>query len=219
MADARRRTAGGRRDEADRNDLRVLTAAGEVFTELGWDAPISAVARRAGVGMGSIYRRYPSKDALLRQICANATDRAALEARTALAEEPDGWSALRRFMRLMVEARTCSLFVFTGGTGEPGMLDEASGRMHQAIDAIIETARHDGLLRPEVTSTDVCVLLSYLRSVPVSEPDRQSELQERYLEIMLAGLRSPTATGSTEPPLPELAPDWTELDFGPPRPL
>ncbi|TDD71462.1 TetR/AcrR family transcriptional regulator [Actinomadura rubrisoli] len=219
MAESRTRPPGGRGAEADRNDLRVLIAAGEVFTTLGWDAPISAVARKAGVGMGSIYRRYPSKEALLQQICVNATERAADEARSALEEEADAWSALRHFMRRMAEARICSLFVLTGrGAGDSAVLEKASRHLHEAIAGIIEQARRESVLRPDVTPADVCVLLSYLRTVPVAGQDAQAEFLDRYLEIMLAGLRAPAA-GTGPPALPGRPPGWNDLDFAPARPL
>src|SRR5437667_8835189 len=89
---------GGRRAEAERNDALVLAAATEVFLEQGYDAPMSAIAERAGVGMGSLYRRYRSKDELARRLCTDSMEMTLSVAERALAEEPDGWSALCRFM-------------------------------------------------------------------------------------------------------------------------
>ncbi|MFD3619486.1 helix-turn-helix domain-containing protein [Streptomyces sp. NPDC058676] len=66
MGDTHTGTPRGSRREAARNDARLLQAAREVFAERGWDAPVSEIARRAGIGMGSLYRHYPSK-ALLAQ--------------------------------------------------------------------------------------------------------------------------------------------------------
>ncbi|MGW3465914.1 TetR/AcrR family transcriptional regulator, partial [Streptomyces olivaceoviridis] len=89
----------GRQREADRNDARLFQAAREVFAERGWDAPVSEIARRAGIGMGSLYRRYPSKELLAQHMRIAGMEQLVRQARTALAEEPDPWTALVRFFR------------------------------------------------------------------------------------------------------------------------
>src|SRR5215475_4953452 len=91
-ARARRR---GRYAEAARNDRLVLDAAREVFTSQGFDAPVSAVAQRAGVGIGSLYRRYGSKTELLQRLCTLAMEQAIEAAQAALAVG-DPWAGLAR---------------------------------------------------------------------------------------------------------------------------
>ncbi|MGW1378551.1 TetR/AcrR family transcriptional regulator [Streptomyces sp. NPDC002446] len=98
--------AGGRstplRVDAQRNLEHVLRAAREVFGELGYGAPMEDVARRARVGVGTVYRRFPSKDILVRRIAEEETSRLTDQARTALGQEDDPWSALSRFLRTSV---------------------------------------------------------------------------------------------------------------------
>ncbi|KOG79493.1 MULTISPECIES: TetR/AcrR family transcriptional regulator [Streptomyces] len=98
--------AGGRstplRVDAQRNLEHVLRAAREVFGELGYGAPMEDVARRARVGVGTVYRRFPSKDVLVRRIAEEETSRLTEQARTALGQEDDPWSALSRFLRTSV---------------------------------------------------------------------------------------------------------------------
>jgi AcrR family transcriptional regulator len=97
---------GGRtaplRVDARRNLEHVLRAAREVFGELGYGAPMEDVARRARVGVGTVYRRFPSKDVLVRRIAEEETARLTQQARTALGQENDAWSALSRFLRTSV---------------------------------------------------------------------------------------------------------------------
>ncbi|MER6053181.1 helix-turn-helix domain-containing protein [Streptomyces sp. NPDC001793] len=90
------------RVDAQRNLEHVLRAAREVFGELGYGAPMEDVARRARVGVGTVYRRFPSKDVLVRRIAEEETSRLTEQARAALGQEDDPWSALARFLRTSV---------------------------------------------------------------------------------------------------------------------
>ncbi|MFH9430357.1 TetR/AcrR family transcriptional regulator [Streptomyces sp. NPDC017615] len=99
--------AGGSRPaplrvDAQRNLEHVLRAAREVFGELGYGAPMEDVARRARVGVGTVYRRFPSKDVLVRRIAEEETARLTEQARAALGQEDEPWSALSRFLRTSV---------------------------------------------------------------------------------------------------------------------
>src|SRR3954451_15075008 len=90
------------RVDAQRNLEHVLRAAREVFGELGYGAPMEDVARRARVGVGTVYRRFPSKDVLVRRIAEEETSRLTDQARAALGQEEEAWSALARFLRTSV---------------------------------------------------------------------------------------------------------------------
>ncbi|MEV6793961.1 helix-turn-helix domain-containing protein [Streptomyces sp. NPDC051320] len=90
------------RVDAQRNLEHVLRAAREVFGELGYGAPMEDVARRARVGVGTVYRRFPSKEVLVRRIAEEETSRLTDQARTALGQEDEPWSALSRFLRSSV---------------------------------------------------------------------------------------------------------------------
>ncbi|WP_327269086.1 TetR/AcrR family transcriptional regulator [Streptomyces sp. NBC_01218] len=90
------------RVDAQRNLEHVLRAAREVFGELGYGAPMEDVARRARVGVGTVYRRFPSKDVLVRRIAEAETARLTEQARAALGQEDEPWSALSRFLRTSV---------------------------------------------------------------------------------------------------------------------
>ncbi|MET8772597.1 helix-turn-helix domain-containing protein [Streptomyces sp. NPDC004658] len=128
-ADAARTTP--LRVDAQRNLEHVLRAAREVFGELGYGAPMEDVARRARVGVGTVYRRFPSKDVLVRRIAEEETARLTEQARAALGQEDEPWSALSRFLRTSVASGAGRLLppqvlrVGSAGPGEPGTADEA----------------------------------------------------------------------------------------------
>ncbi|MEV6204350.1 helix-turn-helix domain-containing protein [Streptomyces sp. NPDC051771] len=118
--------AGGRaaplRVDAQRNLEHVLRAAREVFGELGYGAPMEDVARRARVGVGTVYRRFPSKDVLVRRIAEEETARLTEQARAALGQEDEPWSALSRFLRTSVASGAGRLLppqVLRVGADEP----------------------------------------------------------------------------------------------------
>ncbi|WP_435860044.1 TetR/AcrR family transcriptional regulator [Streptomyces narbonensis] len=119
-------SAGGRsaplRVDAQRNLEHVLRAAREVFGELGYGAPMEDVARRARVGVGTVYRRFPSKDVLVRRIAEEETSRLTEQARAALGQEDEPWSALSRFLRTSVASGAGRLLppqVLRVGVDEP----------------------------------------------------------------------------------------------------
>ncbi|MFD4239247.1 MULTISPECIES: helix-turn-helix domain-containing protein [unclassified Streptomyces] len=129
------------RVDAQRNLEHVLRAAREVFGELGYGAPMEDVARRARVGVGTVYRRFPSKDVLVRRIAEEETSRLTEQARTALGQEEKPWSALSRFLRTSVASGAGRLLpphvlrvgvdgeepgapAASGATSAPGAVDE-----------------------------------------------------------------------------------------------
>ncbi|MEU6071773.1 MULTISPECIES: TetR/AcrR family transcriptional regulator [Streptomyces] len=117
------------RVDAQRNLEHVLRAAREVFGELGYGAPMEDVARRARVGVGTVYRRFPSKDVLVRRIAEEETSRLTEQARAALGQEDEPWSALSRFLRTSVASGAGRLLppqVLRVGVQEDGTEDAGS---------------------------------------------------------------------------------------------
>ncbi|MFE1775908.1 TetR/AcrR family transcriptional regulator [Streptomyces sp. NPDC059008] len=133
---------GGRstplRVDAQRNLEHVLRAAREVFGELGYGAPMEDVARRARVGVGTVYRRFPSKDILVRRIAEEETSRLTDQARAALGQEEDPWSALSRFLRTSVASGAGRLL-------PPGILRVSADNDRSAPDGPDAARLPDGL--------------------------------------------------------------------------
>ncbi len=134
---------GGRgtplRVDAQRNLEHVLRAAREVFGELGYGAPMEDVARRARVGVGTVYRRFPSKDVLVRRIAEEETARLTEQARTALGQEDDPWAALSRFLRTSVASGAGRLLppqVLRVETSTPGLAEARVPQQRESVAVV-----------------------------------------------------------------------------------
>src|SRR4051812_3852279 len=199
----------GRKNEAARNDSVILEAARAVFLA-DPKAPIAAVAERAGVGISALYRRYPSKEDLLRTLCADGLGRYLDEAQTALAE-PDGWAAFAGFLERIVDADVHSLTVALAGrfTSTPEMVADAR-RSGALTSTLVQNAQATGRLRGDVVAQDVGLLLETCAAVRLPDPLRTAQLRRRYLAILLAGLSTTGAPLPGPPPGPdELNGRWT----------
>jgi AcrR family transcriptional regulator len=188
----------GRQAEAARNDRRLLDAAREVFATQGFDAPVSAVARRAGLGMGSLYRRYGSKTELLQRLCLLAMEQAIEAAETAVAAE-DAWDGLAGYVRTCVAFGSGALAPLAGTIETTPEMWQASRRGRDLLAAVVERARHDGGLRPDVTALDVAWLIElFSRRAATGAGD--DGVRSRLLAIALDGLRTPRPEALPAPP-------------------
>ncbi|MFD8983833.1 TetR/AcrR family transcriptional regulator [Streptomyces sp. NPDC059564] len=129
------------RVDAQRNLEHVLRAAREVFGELGYGAPMEDVARRARVGVGTVYRRFPSKDVLVRRIAEEETARLTEQAKSALGQEEEPWQALSCFLRTSVASGAGRLLppqvLRVGAADEDGAEDEAAARVPHQRQAVV----------------------------------------------------------------------------------
>jgi AcrR family transcriptional regulator len=196
----------GRRAEAARNDRVILGAAREVFVA-DPKAPISAVAVRAGVGIGALYRRYGSKEDLLRRLAADGLLVYIAAVEDALADEGDVWEAFANFMRRIVDADTHSLTLRLAGTFEPTEeLYRDSERAQELNERLFERARDAGVIRPDIEVDDVAMLFEQLAAVRLGDRERTRQLRRRYLELLLDAMRDPSGS-----PLPGPPPSWEEI--------
>jgi AcrR family transcriptional regulator len=194
--------------EAARNDAKILESARAVFVA-DPEAPIAAVAKHAGVGIGALYRRYASKQSLLRALCADGLRRYIEAAESALADEPDPWRAFAAFMHREVDADASSLTQRLAGTFTPTPdLYEAAARAGELNVALFERARQAGAIRADASVNDLGPILEQLASLSIGDAGRSRELRHRYLELVLAGLR---AGGRGQTQLPAPAPTDDEL--------
>ncbi|MCW2714339.1 MAG: hypothetical protein JWN88_1386 [Frankiales bacterium] len=177
------------RADAAANRARVLAAAAEVFHEKGLDAGMEDVARRAGVGVGTIYRRFPSRADLLETLLGDLLDAYALEAELALAM-PDG-TGLAHFMRTVGEVqatpRGCAQRLWSSPAAEVRRA-EVHARMTELLDA----AKRHGTCRTDVTLGDLVGILLALRGVREAPALRVELDWRRHLELCLVGLRPTT---------------------------
>lgn len=201
-----------RRGRPAHNDEAILAAARAVFiTDPA--APISAVARHAGVGISALYRRYPSKEELLRTLCADGLASMIAAAQAALAEHKDPWERLTAFMRASVEADTSGLTIRLAGTFTPTpAMFEASTHAGALGAELFDGAQAAGAIRPDVEVNDLAMILEQLASITLCGDDRDRALRRRYLELHLDGLRPQrrkTQLPERPPSDEELGARWT----------
>jgi AcrR family transcriptional regulator len=180
----------GRQAEAARNDRLVLEAAREVFVAQGFDAPVSAVAERAGVGMGSLYRRYGSKVELLQHLCELSMEQSIEAARDALAAA-DAWSGLATYVRTCATFGSGALADVAGRIPVTARMLRTSRRSRALLIAVVARAHGEGTLRSDVTPLDVAWLIEQLARRGAGRRDaRDDNVRERLIAIALDGLRA-----------------------------
>jgi AcrR family transcriptional regulator len=192
----------GRRAEARRNNRMILEAARRVFTQ-NPSAPISAVAAEAGVGVSALYRRYESKDDLLRTLCTDGLHRYISITEAALADRSsDPWDVFATYLRDIIDSDVHSLTVRLAGTFAP------TTEMHQLAESanaltarVFRRAKRAKAIRADLHLNDLAMLFEQLTAVQLGDGDRTRELRRRYLAIQLDGLR-PQATTAHLPGSP-----------------
>jgi AcrR family transcriptional regulator len=185
------RPARAMRRDAVRNHERILESAREVFGESGADACIEEIAARAGVGVGTVYRRFASKDALIDELLRLALEELTTASEHALART-DGHGLeelLRAFGQSFADhARYADLLL----QRRP---DAAVARRIRAATAEL-TARAiaSGVVGPGITSADVTALIAAMRGMVQTSGDATPEVWHRFLDIHLAGMRATTSS-------------------------
>jgi AcrR family transcriptional regulator len=200
------RPLSGRRAQAARNDQLILEAARQVFVA-DPDTPIAAVAERAGVGMSALYRRYPSKEDLLRRLSGDGLRRYIAEAETALADDGDPWAAFVGFLGRIVDADTHSLTLRLAGTFTPTEeLARDAARAQELNVALLERTKAAGAIRDDLDVNDLTFVFEQVASIRLGDRDRTRQLRHRYLALLLDGLHAPSPR-----PLPGPPPTWQEV--------
>jgi AcrR family transcriptional regulator len=196
------------RADAERNRQRILRAAAEVFTTRGLQTSLDDVARHAGVGVGTVYRRFPDKDSLV-----DALFEERIRQIVSLAEqawgEPDSWVALATFLEragelLAADRGLRELLMFA--THGRDRTDGARSQMQPAVHRLVRRAQEDGKLRADVEPTDFPFIEFMLTAAAEYGDHIQPGIWRRYLTIMLDGLR-PQRDSVTPLPGPALTPD------------
>ena len=187
------------RSDAVRNRRLLLDAASKAFAEHGVEVSIGEIAQWAGVGKGTVFRHFSSKADLLAAIMLGMLDELEGTA-TALLEADDPGRALRDFMAAGVE-----IFVrdraFCEVVGRPSLqseqVREAIHRLSDVAEQLTSRARDEGAVRPDVTGTDVVLLLSGIQHTAAPLLVTEPQAWRRYLELALDGI-----TAETRRPLP-----------------
>ncbi|MFF8592558.1 TetR/AcrR family transcriptional regulator [Streptomyces sp. NPDC015220] len=182
------------RADALRNRERIVTAAREMFVEHGPDVPLDEIARRAGVGNATLYRNFPDRDALVREVVCSVMDRTALAAEQALMETGDAFEALSRFVHTAADERVSALCPMVSSTFDQNHpdLEAARERVESLVQEIMDRAAEAGQLRTDVGVGDLMVAAAQLSRPPAGTGCLgHDRFVHRHLQLFLDGLRAP----------------------------
>ena len=201
------------RADAERNRRRLLDAARATLAEQGIGAGVDAIADAAGVGVGTLYRRFPTKEHLLRAILEDRID-AFTERLGELAELEDPWNAFvaatEIFAGAIAEDR--ALFqILQQAQSQPLVGEDARARMLDAFAPFLMRAQAAGVVRQDIVVRDVPALCAVAARLPAWRLKREPELWRRYLAIILDGLRPEGAHALPHPAPSPIAGDAGRL--------
>jgi AcrR family transcriptional regulator len=179
------------RADAERNRQRLVAAAKDLFATRGLDVTLDDVARHAGVGTGTAYRRFPNKDALIDALMVDRIGELAKLAEECL-EEPDPWAGLtgyfERALALQAADRGLKEVLFSSGRGR-----ERSNHARRAIAPVVmklvARAKEAGVVRSDFDTSDVPLINFMLNTIVDFSRDFDPDLYKRYLALVFDGMR------------------------------
>ncbi|MGH2925183.1 MAG: TetR/AcrR family transcriptional regulator [Solirubrobacterales bacterium] len=178
------------RSDARRNRRRVLEAARSSFAEDGLDVRVEKVAERAGVGVGTVYRHFPTKEDLLQALADDRFASLAAAAAEGL-KDPDPWHGFEEFMRYSARVMAEDRAVSEAMDQRPEMCGRAAEEadLLAIVAKLLDRAHEAGALRDDLTAEDVPSLICGLGRATRASDARPTMSWERYLEIILDGVR------------------------------
>lgn len=182
----------GLRKDAERNRQRVIDAARELFAARGLEATLNDIAHHANVGVGTVYRRFATKEELLDAVFSDAIDQVVCLAESA-AQQEDSWDGFVWFVEQLCELtatdRGLRQMVYSSAYGGQGV-ECARVRLTRPISKLVERARDDGYLRRDAEPTDMPVLSMLAGTVSEWAGHVEPELWRRYVALLLEGMRN-----------------------------
>ncbi len=173
------------RRDAEENRRRVLEAAAELFATHGLDTSVEEIAQSAGVGMGTLYRRFPTKEALIEQLVNDLLEQILAAGRRAL-ETSDG-AGLERFLRdsatLYGTHRGCVSRMWTRPLPKEFFVE-----FDHTVAELVRSAQNAGRIRSDCAASDIIVLFWAIRGIIESTGGAAPEAWQRHVDIVLAGL-------------------------------
>ncbi|MFB4262411.1 TetR/AcrR family transcriptional regulator [Nonomuraea sp. GTA35] len=195
-------SGGSSRSDAVRNRRLLLDAAAAMFAERGVEVSIGEIAQRAGVGKGTVFRHFSSKDELLAAIMLGLLGELA-DTGGALLAADDAGLALRRFMTACVETFVRDR-AFCETVGRPSLqhaqVRQAIHRLCEVAEALTARARQEGAVRPDITGIDVVLLVSGIQHTAEPLLGAEPEAWRRYLELAIDGITAGTGRALPHPP-------------------
>src|SRR5215831_5818368 len=199
------------RRDAERNRQRILQAASEVFNERGIEVSLDEIARHAGVGVGTVYRRFRSKEELVEALFLDRLDTIAAIADDAL-NAPDPWGGLVSFMERMAEIMAGDLGlrqILMFATYGRDLVTIARQRNAPLVERLVERAQAAGQLRADIRQTDIPFIVFILTEATHLAHAANPDIWRRYLTLILDGMR-PGREGITPLPVAAMRPEEME---------
>jgi AcrR family transcriptional regulator len=206
------------RRDAERNRQRILQAAGELFAERGLGVTLDDVAHHAGVGVGTVYRRFPDKEGLIDALFEQRIEVIGAFAEASL-EHADPWEGLVLFLERGLQAQACDRGLkelLASSVHGRGGVQHARERLRPLVTAIFDRAKAAGVLRADASPEDAPLIMMMLGPIIDRTRDVQPELWRRYLGLVLDGLR-PARDGATALPVAALDQPALETVMSMPR--
>jgi AcrR family transcriptional regulator len=191
------------RSDARRNRERIVSSARVLFATAGLETSVEDVTRHAGVGMGTLYRHFATKEELIDAVLEDALGEFVALAEAAL-DEPDPWAAFATFFEQAIAMHAANRCLKDVVATRAHGLNRAAAmrrRLRPLLVRLLERAQADGSLRADLSPEDVSLLMWGADGVIESGSAVAPEVWRRYLGFMLDGLRSAAATPQTQPPL------------------
>jgi AcrR family transcriptional regulator len=193
------------RRDAERNRQRILESARVVFAERGLGVSLDEIAKHAGVGVGTVYRRFPDKEQLIDALFEDRVGEI-LAVATAGLGMPDAWDGLVRFiegsMELQVEDRALKELLHGTATGH-ARIEDARERIQPIVEAIVERAQRAGVVREDIAVSDLLLLQHAIGEAAEYTREVAPDVWRRMLVIALDGLR-PDRRRPSPMPVPPL---------------
>jgi AcrR family transcriptional regulator len=188
------------RADAARNRELLLAAAADEFAERGLDASVADIARRAGVGKGTVFRHFATKDDLIAAIVLDRINALNVVGERLL-DAADPGAALLEFLTVAAQQRQQRDLSFLQEAGELNAdATRVRAKMFQTIHTLVDRAREHGTVRADITGTDIILLMCAPNYVISYVPDASPDLWQRYLAIIFDGLRPEGAHPLPQPP-------------------
>jgi AcrR family transcriptional regulator len=194
------------RRDAERNRRSVLEAARVVFGERGCHAPFEEIARRAGVGIGTLYRRFPTREALIDALFEEKAVRYRRASEEALAAE-DAWEGFARFVERICEMQAedrgfADVLTSTFPQGSAPGINAAMGQARRNAAKLVARARREGKLRHDFAPQDFVWILITNAAYLEATRDLAPGGWRRYVALILDAARSDGASKLPPPPTP-----------------
>ena len=194
----------GLRSDARRNRERIVVVAAEVFAEQGVNASLEEVAQRAGVGIGTLYRRFPTRQALVEAIFEDRVEEL-VEVAEQAAADPDPWHGFSSFLEYALAAQATNRGLKDVFTDLPptGRMVDARSRIRRWIEQLLTRAQQQGSLRRDVTLSDISMLFWAISRIVDATSEVAPQAWRRHLALVLDAFRATDAAAISIPPLTE----------------